>query len=66
MVTKVIHCRSLILQSHDVIFHFVFCRKSFCGYARVDVDLNYTNVDQEETAMSHSEGLFSQVSLCIL
>jgi len=46
-------------------FTLCVCRKSFCGYARVDTDLNYTtHVDHDEDAISDNEGMLSQ--LCLL
>ena len=56
-VAKLAFC--LLMISFSI---FVFCRKSFCGYARVDVDLNQTrgDLDDEET---NSEGKFAQ--LCV-
>jgi len=42
--------------------HFVFCRKNFCGYARVDVDSNYTTYENhEEHDRSHNKGLLAQI-----
>jgi len=41
-----------------MILFCVFCRKNFCGYARVDLDLNYTIYDShEEDTVSHNKGL---------
>ena len=41
-----------------MVSYLLFSRKKFCGYARVDVDVNYTRDSvPEEDAPSHNEGL---------
>jgi len=40
-----------------------FCRKNFCGYARVDIDLNYTSDVSHEEDLSDNEGMFCRLHL---
>jgi len=55
---------SLLESFPSSFIYYAFYRKSFCGYARVDVNVNYTRdsvhkedePDHEEDASSHNEG----------
>jgi len=44
----------------------MFYRKSFCGYARIDAELNYTSdVGREEDVVNNNRGLFSQLIIVV-
>jgi len=56
------HQAVFLLSCDAVALYYVFCRKNFCGYTRVDVDVNYTTyVSHEQDAKSHYEGMFSEL-----